>query len=121
MQYSSTQNTKVPRGVDGPLFLAMKWPLVDNMSEYLAADGAHMRYPRYYTDTDLLNPLFGLYKNKFYDESDRFISNASVTITPIKNAFFRAQVGCRVWILPAEDRIYGIPRRRTEGIPHLWC
>ena len=25
MQYSSTQNTKVPRGVDGPLFLAMKW------------------------------------------------------------------------------------------------
>ena len=93
MQYSSTQNTKVPRGVDGPLFLAMKWPLVDNMSEYLAADGAHMRYPRYYTDTDLLNPLFGLYKNKFYDESDRFISNASVTITPIKNAFFRAQVG----------------------------
>lgn len=93
MQYSSTNNSKVPRGTSGPLYLAMRWPLIDDMSNYLAADGAHMRYPSYYTDTNLLNPLFGLYKNRFYDESDRFISNAAITITPIKNAFIRAQVG----------------------------
>lgn len=93
MQYSSTGNTKVVRGVEGPLYLAMQWPLVDNMADYLASDGVHMKYPKYYTDTDLLNPLFGLYKNKFYDESDRFISNAAVTVTPLKNTFIRAQVG----------------------------
>ncbi len=93
MQYTSTTNNKALRGTDGPLYLAMKWPQVDNMSNYLDADGSLMRMPDYYTDTDLLNPLYGLNKNKFYDESDRFISNAAVIITPLKNTFIRAQVG----------------------------
>ncbi len=93
MQFVSTENTKVPRGTSGPLYRAMLWPLVDDMSNYLASDGSHMRNPEYYTDTDLLNPLFGMYKNKLYDESDRFMSSFSVSITPIKNAFVRAQVG----------------------------
>ncbi|MFV0591578.1 MAG: SusC/RagA family TonB-linked outer membrane protein [Draconibacterium sp.] len=93
MQFVSTENTKVPRGTSGPLYQAMLWPLVDDMSNYLTADGSHMRNPDYYTDTDLLNPLFGMYKNKLYDESDRFISSFSVSITPIKDFFVRAQVG----------------------------
>lgn len=93
MQFVSTENAKVPRGTSGPLYQAMLWPLVDDMSNYLTADGSHMRNPDYYTDTDLLNPLFGMYKNKLYDESDRFISSFSVSITPIKDFFVRAQVG----------------------------
>ena len=93
MQYTNTGNNKALRGTDGPLYMAMRWPVIDNMANYLDADGSHMRMPSYYTDTDLINPLFGLYKNKFYDASDRFISNAAVTITPIKNTFVRAQVG----------------------------
>ena len=93
MQYSSTKNTKAPRGTSGPLYMAMRWPMIDNMAEYLDEDGSHMRMPNLYTNTDLLNPLFGLYKNKLYDESDRFISNAAVTVVPVKNAFIRAQVG----------------------------
>ena len=93
MQFASTENTKVPRGTAGPLYQAMLWPLVDDMANYLASDGSHMRYPGYYTDTDLLNPLFGMYKNKLYDESDRFISSFSLSITPVKDMFVRAQVG----------------------------
>lgn len=93
MQYTGTKNNKVPRGTSGPLYLSMEWPLVDDMSNYLDADGSHMRYPNYYTDTDLLNPLFGMYKNKYYDESDRILSNASITITPTKHTFIRAQAG----------------------------
>lgn len=93
MQYVSTDNTKAPRGDVGPLGKAMLWPLVDNMANYLDEDGLHMRMPEYYTDTDLLNPLFGLYKNKLYDKSDRFLSNAAVMITPFEGAFARAQVG----------------------------
>ena len=45
----------------------MLWPLVDDMSQYLAPDGSHMRNPDYYVDVDLLNPLFALNKNKYYD------------------------------------------------------
>ena len=52
-----------------------------------------MRYPNYYLDQDLLNPLFALYRNKYYDKSDRFLSNIAVTLTPIKNMFVRGQIG----------------------------
>jgi TonB-linked SusC/RagA family outer membrane protein len=93
MQYANTTNNKVPIGTEGPLYQAMLWPIVDNMSEYMALDGSHMSTPDYYLDGDLLNPLYGLNRNKFYDESNRFISNLSANITPVKNAFLRLQVG----------------------------
>lgn len=93
MQYASTKNTKVPIGTAGPLYRAMFWPMVDDMSKWLADDGSHMSLPDYYLDTDLLNPLFGFYRNKFYDESERFLSNIAANLTPIENTFIRAQVG----------------------------
>lgn len=93
MQYTSTTNHKNLNGTDGPLYLAMRWPIVDDMSNYLQDDGVRMRMPNYYVNTDLLNPLYGLYKNKLYDESDRIISNVSFNITPVKNTFIRAQAG----------------------------
>lgn len=93
MQYTKSSNTKVMRGTDGPLYRAMLWPVVDDMSDYLTEDGIYMDVPDYYLDGDLLNPLFGLHKNRFYDQSDRFLSNIAMNITPIENTFFRAQVG----------------------------
>ena len=93
MQYAHATNDKARINADGPLAKAMVWPMVDNMANYLAADGIHMRTPDYYTDLDLLNPLFAMYKNKNFDKSDRFISNVAFTITPVKNTFVRAQVG----------------------------
>jgi TonB-linked SusC/RagA family outer membrane protein len=93
MQYASSDNNKVPIGTEGPLYRAMLWPMVDDMSKYLNADGFHMAYPNYYLDGDMLNPLYGMYKNKFSDKSDRFISNVSANLTPVKNAFVRFQVG----------------------------
>lgn len=92
-QYAHTTNNKALRGTAGPLYRAMLWPLVDDMSNYLAPDGSHMRNPDYYLDVDLLNPLFALYKNKNYDKSDRIISQISATISPTTNTFVRAQVG----------------------------
>jgi len=93
MQFTSTKNNKVPEGTSGPLYMSMRWPMVDNMLDYMDKDGSHMRMANYYVDTDLLNPLYGLKKNKLYDSSDRIISNLAVNITPLKNAFLRAQLG----------------------------
>lgn len=93
MRYTNNSSTKVPYGTDGPLYMSSRWPIVDNMANYLDVDGLHMREPDYYTDIDLLNPLYGLFKNKLTDKSDRFLSNMSVNITPFKNAFIRAQLG----------------------------
>ncbi len=93
MQYASTENNKVPIGLSSPLRYAMFWPMVSDMSEWLDEDGSHMATPEYYLDADMLNPLFGLYRNKLWDDSDRFISNVSATLVPVENTFIRAQVG----------------------------
>lgn len=93
LQYTKTSNDKALKGTDGPLYRAMLWPMVDDVSNYLDADGSHMRIPNYYLDGDLLNPLFALNKNKFFDKSDRFLSNVAMNITPIEHTFVRAQVG----------------------------
>ena len=93
MQYVNLKNHKALRGADGPIARSYRWPNVDDMSNIYAEDGAHMRYPAYYTDGDLLNPLFGLMKNKLYDETDRFISAFSLNFTPIEHFYLRAQFG----------------------------
>ena len=103
MQYVHTNNKKALRGTDGPLYQAMLWPLVDDMSQYLAPDGSHMRNPDYYVDVDLLNPLFALNKNRYYDVSDRFISQIAATLTPFKNTFIRTQVGWDVGLQTFES------------------
>src|SRR5690606_10988154 len=42
LQYVNTNNNKVLRGTDGPLYRAMIWPMVDNMANYLTDDGIYM-------------------------------------------------------------------------------
>lgn len=104
IQYVNQKNTKALRGSAGPIARSYRWPNMDNMAEYMAEDGAHMRYPEYYTDTDLLNPLFGLFKNKNYDTTDRFISAFSLNITPVEHTFIRAQFG---WDVSTSSYEYG--------------
>ena len=75
------------------LYYALRWPLVDDMSNYLDPDGVHMRYPYPYVDGDMYNPLFLMNKNKYYDESDRIIGNIAGIIQPNSHIFLRAQYG----------------------------
>lgn len=92
MQYATTTNTKARKGSSGPLYYAMRWPSIDNMLNYMQPDG-QMSVPALYTDYDLLNPLYGLYKNKNYDESDRILVNFSLNATPTKHTFIKATMG----------------------------
>ncbi|RYZ61706.1 MAG: SusC/RagA family TonB-linked outer membrane protein, partial [Chitinophagaceae bacterium] len=117
MQFTRTNNNKVLRGTDGPLYRAMLWPLVDNMLVYETPDG-FMRKPDYYLDSDLLNPLFGMNKGLNFDRSNRFISNIAFTITPIRNAFLRAQVGWDVGTQTFQNSwhpYYAANNQRTDG------
>ena len=93
MSYASTTNTKSTKGLYGPLYKASRWPQVDDMSKVFNEDGLTMRQPEYYIDDDLLNPLYALYKNKNYDETDRMMVNVSLNATPTKNTFVRATMG----------------------------
>lgn len=104
IQYVNQKNHKALRGTAGPIAKSYTWPSMDNMADYMAPDGAHMRNPNYYTDTDMLNPLFGLYKNLNYDVTDRFISAFSLNLTPIEHTFIRAQFG---WDVSTSSYEYG--------------
>lgn len=116
MQYTNTNNAKALRGTDGPLYRAMLWPMVDDMSVYLAEDGSHMKYPNYYFDTDLLNPLFAMYKNKYFDKSDRFLTNIAATIFPIQNLFVRAQIGWDVGMQTFETSMHPYYAANNGGV-----
>ncbi len=92
LSYANSSNAKVDRGTGGVLYRAMNWPLTDDMRVYLNPAG-NIRYPDRYVDVDILNPFFDLYKNKNQDETQRFISNMVVNLTPVKDLLIRAQVG----------------------------
>ena len=93
MAYTETTNTKARKGIYGVFRRATNWPMIDNMKEYLDPDGVQMKLPIIYTDTDLVNPLYDLYKNKNYDETKRFLTTVGVNITPTKNTFVSAKMG----------------------------
>lgn len=92
MQYMKTGNTKAAKGLYGVLYRAARWPLNDDMTNYINADGTMSR-PQLYTDTDLLNPMFALYKNYNHDDVDRLVGSFNANITPTKHTFIRATYG----------------------------
>ena len=92
MSYATSSNHKARRYTSGPIYRTARWPLTDDVSKYMNDDGT-MRTPDLYTDTDLLNPLFDLYKNKNYDESDRMQVSASLNITPTRHTYARVTTG----------------------------
>ncbi|MBQ5719272.1 MAG: SusC/RagA family TonB-linked outer membrane protein [Alistipes sp.] len=100
--YIKSSNTKIGRGPSGPIYYAYLWPSVDDMSNWLAEDGMHMRLPDYYIDDDQINPLYGMYKNQNYDETDRATASLTAVVTPIKNTFIRASFG---WDFSASNYI----------------
>ena len=106
MQYMQTGNTKAEKGLYGVLYRASRWPLNDDMSNYINPDGTMSR-PELYTDTDLLNPMFALYKNYNHDDVDRMVGSFNVNITPTKHTFVRATYGMDFSI--GEYKVYTHP------------
>ncbi len=117
MQYARATNHKVGLGASGPLYATYFYPTVDDMSNYMAADGVHMRYPDYYRDTDLKNPLFGMHKNLNYDETDRFISSLGAKITPFEGAMINARFGWDVSASTYENGTHPYYRSSNQNYP----
>ena len=117
LQYVNTGNTKVAKGYLGVLYRASRWPLNDDMSRYINDDGTMSR-PQLYTDTDLMNPLFAIYKNYNHDEVDRMVGSFNVNILPTKHTFIRATYGMDFSV--GEYKVnshpyYGNPTKATYG------
>ena len=91
--YAGSTNNKAEKGGYSPIYRASRWPIHDDMRNYLHSDGMHMRYPERYIDSDVWNPFFMLNKNKYYDIADRIHGSLSATINPIKTTFLRVNYG----------------------------
>ena len=92
MSYANSDNHKAGNGTGSPLYAAYKWPMVSDINNYINPDGT-MATPDYYTDTDLLNPLYGLYKNKRYDTRDSFKAAFTLNVKPTQHTFARVTMG----------------------------
>ena len=118
MQYVQSDRNIVPKGTSGPFYRAVRWPMTDDITNYMAPDGT-MRTPDLYTDTDLLNPLYGLYKNKNTHLSDNVITSITVKITPVKNTYALVKLG---WnkvtdnIISATHPYYSNPSTTSYGL-----
>lgn len=115
--YTNTENNKSTKGAYGPLYSSVRWPLTDNMANYILPNGK-MRTPELYTDTDLLNPLYALYKNVNFDESDRIMANIGLNVTPSKHTYIRATMGWDVGMQKFQYHVhpyYGDPTSASYG------
>lgn len=115
--YTNTTNTKASKGSSGVLAKAIRWPMTDDMSNYITPEGK-MSAPALYTDTDLLNPLYALYKNRAYDESERVLVNVGLNVTPSKHTFVMAKMGWDVGSQKFQYHVhpyYGNPSSSSYG------
>ncbi|MDR0420972.1 MAG: SusC/RagA family TonB-linked outer membrane protein [Prevotellaceae bacterium] len=115
MTYAETTNNKVEKGNYGPMPKTFNWPSVDDMSVYLDADGKHMRKPNYYTDGDLINPLFAINKNKLYDENQSFTASYSLTLRPIASWYVIAKAGINANFYSYEAGIHPYSAANNDG------
>ena len=92
MSYASSDNTKTLSGTSSPLYGAYQYPLVSDVTKWINPDGT-MAMPDLYTDTDLKNPLYGLYKNKYYDTRNSFKAAFTLNVKPTQHTFARVTVG----------------------------
>ncbi|MBE6310346.1 MAG: SusC/RagA family TonB-linked outer membrane protein [Bacteroidales bacterium] len=117
MQYSHMSNSKVGMGTNGPVYRAYTWPIVDDMSNYMAPDGLHMAYPTWYNDTDMLNPLFGMYKNKNYDESDHITASLGVSLNPFEGFMLNGRFGWDYSASTYESGTHPFYRSNNQNYP----
>lgn len=112
--YTNTENNKSTKGAYGPLYNSVRWPLTDNMANYILPNGK-MRTPELYTDTDLLNPLYALYKNVNFDESDRIMANIGLNVTPSKHTYIRATMGWDIGAYKYQSHTHPYYGNSTSG------
>lgn len=82
--YIYSANEKPERGASGYLMSVLTWPLNENVSHYLNADGTRYRiFPEPGDASDEPdNPFFAAYKNKNSTKTNRIIGNMSLSYDP---------------------------------------
>jgi ferric enterobactin receptor len=75
--FSSSDNIKASKGTGGFLLSLLTWPVVDDIRDYLTANGTRRKmFPTSTTEVD--NPFFDVYKNKSFDQNNRMTGNVNL-------------------------------------------
>lgn len=114
LQYINTQNDKVSKGQNSFMLGLLQWPSDDDITDYLTAAGTRKTFTA--LTTEIENPFFDVNKNKLWDQTNRFIGNFFINVTPTDWLTLSARIGADVY--GAEYNVMYHPesnRARTFG------
>ncbi|WP_439651208.1 SusC/RagA family TonB-linked outer membrane protein [Pontibacter harenae] len=89
--YTRADNDKSFTGVNGSFLHLLLWPITDDASNYLTPDGGRRDYSEFSNGVE--NPFFNVNSNVFNSLTDRYRTNASLTIEPTTWLRFVGQAG----------------------------
>lgn len=97
LNYISNHSYIPPGGANGYLLSVLNYPLYEDMTNYLNPDGTRRQTTALSPSSELDNPLFLVNKNFRTDNTNRTISNVSLTYDPYKWFSLTARLGADIY------------------------
>ncbi|MCM5528621.1 SusC/RagA family TonB-linked outer membrane protein [Parasegetibacter sp. NRK P23] len=82
VSYIGSNNRKVIRSTGGFMISLLSWPNTVDIRDYEDESGGKVPVFNANPNADYDNPLFNVYKNKSYDETDRYNASVGININP---------------------------------------
>src|SRR5262249_37447708 len=83
IDYVYANNNKAFKGDDSPLMGLLAWPDTNNAANWLPPAGTRARLTALSQATEVDNPYFAVNKNKNNNKTNRVITNAGLTFSPV--------------------------------------
>ncbi len=93
MAYTYQNNDQVYKGTDGPLIGLMLWPQTDDAKDWLSPAGTRRRLTALTASGETDNPYFNVNKNKINATTNRLVTNAGLSLTPVSFAVLKTNIG----------------------------
>ncbi|MGX5818633.1 SusC/RagA family TonB-linked outer membrane protein [Chitinophaga lutea] len=96
LTYTNQVNNQIFKGNNGALLSLLTWPTGDDAKNYLNADGTRRSVAGDFTD-EPENPYFLVNKNKNKSTTNRIVTNAALTLSPVSWFTSKGQIGLDVY------------------------
>jgi TonB-linked SusC/RagA family outer membrane protein len=96
LNYINNNSIIPPAGANGYLLSVLSYPVTEDITNYLNADGTRKRTTALAASSELDNPLFLINKNKRSDVTNRTLSNVSLVFDPLPWFSLTARLGADI-------------------------
>jgi len=113
MNYIYANNDKAFKGDDSPLIGLLAWPDTNNAANWLTPAGTRARLTALSQATEVDNPYFAVNKNKNNNKTNRVITNAGLTFSPVSWGYLKTNLGADVYT--SSDLLLRHPESAMSG------